>query len=292
MMAASSTSPISTRPVTGRRERWNAVVSDAQRAVWTIQSSPVTSCYDGTMAPLLSTMKRLVIVPGSRERTIRGGPLRGIKMNLDLSFQTQMWLGLFEREIFSDLIAHSRGIRTALDIGVGYGDYTLYFLLKTQAERVIACEPSAEMQSHLFQNLRLNGIEETPRLEVVKKFVTSYVDKNEVTLDELASSVKPPILVKMDVDTFESKVLRGASEFLRLPDVRWIVETHSKALEEECVSIFQQAGYRTKVIRNAWWRLFVPDLRPIEHNRWLSAIRPERGMLSFGRELLFKECES
>jgi hypothetical protein len=218
-------------------------------------------------------MKQLVIIPGSRERTIRGGPFRGIKMNLDLSCQTQMWLGLYEREVFSELTAHSRGIRTALDIGVGYGDYTLYFLLKTQAERVIACEPSADMRLHLSENLRLNGIEDTPRLEVVKKFVNSYVDNNEVTLDELASSVKPPILVKMDVDTLESNVLRGASKFLRLPDVRWIVETHSKALEEECLSIFHQAGYHTKVIHNAWWRLFVPDLRPIEHNRWLSAIR-------------------
>ena len=58
--------------------------------------------------------------------------------------------------------------------------------------------------------------------------------------------MKPPILVKMDVDTLESKVLRGASEFLRLRDVRWIVETHSKVLDGECLSIFQQAGYRTK----------------------------------------------
>lgn len=223
---------------------------------------------------LLPTVKQLVILPGLRKRTIRGGPLRGIKMNLDLSCQTQMWLGFYEREIFSDLTALSKGIRTALDIGVGYGDYTLYFLLKTQAERVIACEPSAEMRSHLSQNLRLNGIEDTPRLEVVEKFVNSYIDKNKVTLDGLASAVRPPILVKLDVDSLESKVLRGASEFLRLPDVRWIVETHSKALEEECLRIFQLAGYRTKVIRNAWWRLFVPDLRPIEHNRWLTAVRP------------------
>jgi 16S rRNA G1207 methylase RsmC len=223
---------------------------------------------------LLSTMKQLVVAPGPRERTIRAGPLRGIKMSLDLSCQTQKWLGFYEREIFSELTAHSKGIRTALDIGVGYGDYTLYFLLRTQAERVIACENSAEMLSYLSQNLRLNGIEDSPRLEVVEKIIDSYVDKNHLTLDELASSLKPPILVKMDVDTDETKVLCGASEFLRLPDVRWIVETHSKALEKECLSIFQRAGYRTKVIRNARWRVFIPDLRPSEQNRWLSAIRP------------------
>jgi hypothetical protein len=175
---------------------------------------------------LFSTVKQLVITPGSRERTILSGPLQGIKMNLDLSCQAQMWLGLFEREIFSELTAHSKGLRTALDIGVGCGEYTLYFLLKTQAERVIACKPWAEMRSHLSQNLRVNEIEGSPRLEIVTKFVTSYVGENEVTLDGLASSVKSPIFVKMDVDTFESKVLRGASQFLRLPDVRWIVETH------------------------------------------------------------------
>jgi len=34
-------------------------------------------------------------------------------------------------------------------------------------------------------------------------------------------------------------------------------------------AILRERGYKTKIIRNAWWRLFIPELRPLEQNRWL-----------------------
>ena len=38
----------------------------------------------------------------------------------------------------------------------------------------------------------------------------------------------------------------------------------------------ESAGYAVTVIKNAWWRVFVPEQRPIPHNRWLVAFPRER----------------
>jgi hypothetical protein len=36
-----------------------------------------------------------------------------------------------------------------------------------------------------------------------------------------------------------------------------------------------ELGYFVDLVRNAWWRLIWPELRPIGHNRWIIA-RPVR----------------
>jgi hypothetical protein len=30
-------------------------------------------------------------------------------------------------------------------------------------------------------------------------------------------------------------------------------------------------GFQLEVVPNAWWRVILPEMRPIEHNRWLAA---------------------
>ena len=65
----------------------------------------------------------------------------------------------------------------------------------------------------------------------------------------------------------------GARALLAHPKVHWIVEIHSKALETECLETFKSHGYETKVINDAWWRIFIPEQRPAEHNNWMVAYR-------------------
>src|SRR5207302_6147251 len=64
----------------------------------------------GMRSGVLSNIKRLVVPPGETVRAIRGGPFRGLKMNLALASQTQIYLGLFEREVYSRLGVLSAGI--------------------------------------------------------------------------------------------------------------------------------------------------------------------------------------
>ncbi len=218
-------------------------------------------------------MKLWFVPEGQKEFTVKAGILRGIQMRLDLKSHTQVLLGLYEREIFGWFRRFVQNAQTAIDIGSGMGMYTLYFLKNTTIPKVIAVEPHPEKRAELMDHLKLNGYEGARRIEVVAKYVNSYNDKNEVTLDSMTVGLNGPIVVKMDVDTLEVKILEGAAQFLRRPDVRWIIETHSKQLERDCFSIFKKAGYRTKIVKNAWWRLFLPELRPIEQNRWMVAYR-------------------
>jgi hypothetical protein len=192
-------------------------------------------------------------------------------MELSLHHQSQIYLGLFEREVHTWLERLSRGIHTAIDIGAASGEYTLFFLTRTNAEKVLAFEPDAESLPLLQENLRLNSLGKSGRLEVSAAMVGESDGEEKVTLDSLAGSMKLPCFIKMDVDGAEAEILRGAAKLNAREGVRWLIETHSKSLERECIENLRAAGFETRIIRNAWWRVVIPELRPIEQNRWLAA---------------------
>ena len=86
------------------------------------------------------------------------------------------------------------------------------------------------------------------------------------------------MIVKVDVDGAEMDVLRGAKQLIAGSAVRWIIETHTSELERECIVQLQSAGYVTRVIKKAWWRIIFPEVRiaahrPENHNQWLVAAR-------------------
>jgi len=203
------------------------------------------------------------------------GMLAGLTMQLDFIHQTQRWLGLQERELYGWIRRLSAGINTAVDVGANDGMYTLYFLAVTSARHVLSFEPSAECLVELNENLALNDFTADDRLKIVSKKVGSKVEDGWTTLDSCLTFIAPPCLVKVDIDGGESEMFRGAQALLARPGIRWIVEVHSKELEQECLCILRDAGYRTVVVPNAWWRHFVPELRPLELNHWLVAFRGE-----------------
>jgi hypothetical protein len=219
----------------------------------------------------LSWVKNLVVPGGRKARRIVFGPFKGIAMQLSLRDQTQIYLGLFEREIHGWLQRLSRGIQTAIDIGADCGEHTLFFLMRTNATRVLAFEPSPESLPLLRENLRLNSVAESSRLELSTAMVGNFDGASKVRLDSLVGSIQLPCFIKMDVDGAEAEILKGARKLNRLGGIRWLIETHSKDLERECLEHLKAADFETRIIRNAWWRALIPELRPIEHNRWLAA---------------------
>lgn len=219
----------------------------------------------------LSALKQRVVPSGSAPHTIRAGLFRGIQMNLDLRSQSQIYLGLFEQETHIWLKRLSAGIATAIDIGAAAGEYTLYFLTKTPARRVLAFEPDSAHHAELRTNLRLNGLDHDPRVALLAACVGS--SPGAMPLDDFLPLSAPPCLVKMDVDGAELDILRSANSLLGQPDVRWLIETHSAELERECMALLHATGYKTVVVPNAWWRMIVPEQRPLDHNRWLVAMR-------------------
>jgi hypothetical protein len=209
-------------------------------------------------------------------RLIRTGLIAGLTMELDFAHNTQRWLGLQERELYGWFRQLSRGIRTAIDVGASEGMYTLYFLAKTPAERVFAFEPSDDGLRQLKANLALNALAQSPRLEIVPKCVGASATEQQTTLDSLGERVIQPCLVKVDIDGGEVSLLDGARSLLHSSETRWILEVHSNALQEKCLEILHAANYRTQVVHNAWWRHFLPELRPGELNNWIIALPQER----------------
>ena len=224
----------------------------------------------------LSAAKNIVFQPERKPRTIVAGPFKGITMALSLRNEAQVYLGLFEKETHPWLTRLSRSIKTAVDIGSANGEYALFFLLKTEAKTVNLFEPDASCLPILRENLSLNRLDHTPRLGISSKLVGDSDGEAEIRLDTLADSIDSPCLIKMDVDGAEERVLRGAARLNGLPGIRWLIETHSAENEISCLNILSNAGFHTRVIRNAWWRVFVPEFRPIPHNRWLAAWKNEQ----------------
>jgi len=223
---------------------------------------------------LVSDLKNLLVSPERKARRILAGPFRGIMMGLSLRTQMQVYLGLFEKETHPWINRLSKNISTAIDIGVAEGEYTIYFLTKTKATKVFGFEPDVSCIPFLQENFELNGVDKSDRLEISTRFVGVSDTEQVIRLDSLVESVRAPCFVKMDVDGAEEQILKGANTFNSLPGVRWLIETHSKELEVACERILTAAGFQTRIIPNAWWRVFVPELRP-GHNRWLAAWRSE-----------------
>jgi hypothetical protein len=223
------------------------------------------------VARVLSFVKQKFVSNECAPRTVVAGPFRGIRMNLNLTHQTQLYLGLFERETHPWLKRLSKGIRTGIDIGAADGEYTLFLLKSTGASKIYSFEPDPTMVARLRSNLRLNHELELERLQISTKFVGRSSSGDIVCLDALAEDIRCPCLIKIDVDGAEAEILAGASTIKTMPDIRWLIETHSEKLERSCVNSLQSAGFKTRIIRNAWWRAIIPEQRPIPHNRWLVA---------------------
>lgn len=219
----------------------------------------------------LSRVKSWVVPDSHEPRAIRFGVFKGIVMQLCLQHQTQLYLGIFERETYGWLRRLSQGIATAVDIGAAAGEYTLFFLMKTNAAAVYAFEPDAQVLPALKNNLELNGMGSSKRLQLSSGFVGATGHDGVTCLDSLGPSLSFPCLIKMDVDGGELNVLEGAKTINAGPGVRWLIETHSKDLEKSCIHALEGLGFKTRIIKNAWWRLLLPEARAIEHNRWLVA---------------------
>jgi len=213
---------------------------------------------------------------GRHPRTILQGIFRGVRLHLDLHSELQIYAGLYEQETYADVRRLARGCRSLVDLGAAKGEFSIYFLRREGVERVVAAEP-AESERALFEaNLGLNALQSDPRLRIHAGFAGEGPGPAWRTLDELAADLPEPVFLKIDIDGPEAEVLATGRRMLTGKDCRLLIETHSPEAELGCDRQLRELGYRTKIIDPAWWRVILPEHRPIPHNRWLVAWRPER----------------
>jgi hypothetical protein len=221
----------------------------------------------------LSAIKGALVPAGQRPVRVPVGLFKGVTLELDLAHAMQKYLGLWETETYPFIRKAAARCRWAVDVGAGSGELTLYLLLKSRAQSVHAFEPDAAEAARLRANLALNGVADDPRLTLHATAVSINPNPGFVALDSIGLDAGQPGFLKIDVDGQEMHVLQSGAELLSRGDVDVLIETHSPALESECVSFLSERGYACSVIPNAWWRLIVPEVRPLPHNRWLSATR-------------------
>jgi hypothetical protein len=213
-------------------------------------------------------IKRVVVPEGRQLRKVRGGVAKGMLMELDLLSQAQRYWGFDEREILNPVLRLSSTCKSLVDVGANDGYYTMAFL-RSHAERVVACEPGPSVNL-LLRNAVANGYKPDERFSIVSKPIGSGVGCLSVA--DLVRDLPRPVFLKVDIEGGEADLLASAEACPFISELRWLIETHSRELERQCIAWLQSHGCKTKIIYNARWRILLPELRPIPHNRWLTAV--------------------
>jgi hypothetical protein len=221
---------------------------------------------------LISHAKSKLIRSGLQTYAVPIGLYRGIKLNLDLQYNFQLFSGFWELETHRYLTRWS-DYEWAIDVGAGAGELCLFILKhKTKISRIFAIEPDGAEVLRMKQNFQLNPELDEAKVIIIDRPVGDVAGQDRLCLDDLGSSLgSSPGLIKIDVDGYEIEVIRGAHDLLRGQKVDLLLETHSPSLEQQSIEILEGYGFTTKVIKNGWYRLIFPEQRPVEHNRWLWA---------------------
>ncbi len=199
-----------------------------------------------------SAVKPLLFDDVASPQRVKAGPGRGVVALLNRRHDLQREFGLYEMELSRAYSKHVRPGVCAFDVGAADGLTSLIYA--RLGATVIAFEPEPTAVTSFVRNLELN-----PSLAARITLVQDYYRPD---------NYPEPEFVKIDVDGAERDVLRLIPGHPRCV----IVETHSEYLESECNDLLLARGYTVDIIRNARWRRFYPEYRPIGFNRWLIAL--------------------
>lgn len=155
-----------------------------------------------------------------------------------------VYCGLHEMEDMSFLLHLLRKEDLFADIGANVGSYTVLASAEIGA-RTYAFEPSESTYKHLQTNIRLNDIADkataynialgaapgklqfTVGLDTMNHMVSGQHEENiaEVQVDTLDNvlGAETPLLLKIDVEGFESEVLKGATRTLQQQTLKAIL---------------------------------------------------------------------
>ncbi len=144
-----------------------------------------------------------------------------------------------------------------LDIGAAEGIWALDNVEK--ARHIVLFEAKEEW---------IGALERTfapwrDKVTIIDKFASDAEDAQSVTLDDVMRREKAPLLLKMDVEGAEARVLDGAREVLSRSDTRAVICTYHRhgdhaALSEKMRSL----GYRVTTSHGYMLFVFAHDLQP------------------------------
>jgi hypothetical protein len=191
-------------------------------------------------------------------------------MRLDRRHHLQIEFGLYEAETQWVYRRHIGIGSVAYDVGAAFGDSALLMAARGADVWSFEPEPPVALEANLALNPDLEG-----RIHVYPPcFIGEGDGEGRRSLDALllGHEVPAPTFIKVDVEGAEVEVLRGSERVLAAYHPILLVEVHGLNLESQCLSLLSDAGYDTRIIRNAWWRHILPEHRLVKHNRWVLAV--------------------
>jgi FkbM family methyltransferase len=206
-------------------------------------------------------------IPSETQVRILRGPLRGKKWIVGAGNHA-FWAGTYEVDLlrrFADAISPGAVV---YDIGANVGIYSLLASLRAGASgKVYAFEPSQRNLMYLGRHLTLNRAENCSILEAAvsnmdgtRRFSAASWDFSmgrlsgegelvvaSVTLDSCVyceSALRPPDVLKIDVEGMELEVLQRACKALTAFHPVIFLETHSEQLHAACRAFLAAKGYQ------------------------------------------------
>jgi hypothetical protein len=180
------------------------------------------------------------------------------------------YVGTLEIELARHLARMVEPGMLCLDIG-GHDALDALALARLSDSRVLTFEFAEDRLAVMRSNLALNAAT-AHHVDIVETYVAfeTVTSPPADTLDRLAAehaNGTAPGFIKMDVEGAELSVLAGASSVLAARP-HLIIETHSEELEDGCMVILRDAGYRPFIVNTRRW---LPEHRGNRHNRWIVA---------------------
>ncbi len=216
----------------------------------------------------MKSFLKKIFFPGSNKQKILSGPAKGMFVKYNINHRSQHLLGLYEREIYPYLMKGIKKADVLAEIGANDGYYVLAFL--KSGKKVIAVEPGP-IVTELIDNAKLNNYTESKDFIIERRLVGPMVSPEFVSVEKLVENFNGNKFFLVDIDGGEFDLLNSCGDHYDHRHSIWLVETHSKELEDNCIAFLKQHNYKVTLIKNAWWRKFIPEQRPLEHNRWLYA---------------------
>lgn len=198
------------------------------------------------------------------------------------------WAEMFDLNPYPTLPEAVKGADLFIDCGGNTGAVTCALLRANPGVRALVFEPNPPTFERLQANCELNGLKDRAALRqfavgAASGVITIEVDpKNSMavvagsafgsggavekmempitTVDDAVAGLggkTDRIVMKIDVEGFETEVLRGAGETLK-KCTHVVAECHSEALLTECRTILTDAGFRceSKALEKGFWGLY------------------------------------
>ena len=193
----------------------------------------------------------------------------GLKLEIDPECEANLFFGLYERETYPWLRKAVTKARSAVDVGAGNGEMTVWFLSRENLAKVHASAPDRQRKAKFERNIRANNFKTDGRLFFHPE------PFGGPSARQILRQLPQPILLKIDIDGGEGGLLEEIREELRLRSIQLLLEVHSEELWKRCSQLLKEEGYQVQEIRQGWWKKIIPERRPSAFNQWLVASKAD-----------------